>query len=210
MKKLTLILILVACGFTGCKRMQGAETTAKPSSADPKADVIAASRKLIALKSLSAIVDGTGGKLAIKKDVRYVAPDRYHIKFDDETGAHVEMINIGDDSYMKDGDSWNKLPGHDPASSTFRNSFTDEVLETISDAKFEGEETLNGKPASVYSYKIVTKVAGFPVAHRIWVDKKSGIPIKSVGEYNDSQVKTLTTTFDAEKPVTIDVPTVKK
>ena len=210
MKKLTLILILVACGFTGCKKLQGAETNARSSSADPKADVIAASRKLTALKSLSAIVEGTGGQLDIKKDVQYVAPDRYHIKFDDETGAHVEMINVGDESYMKDGDSWNKLPGHDPAASTFRNSFTDEVLETISDVKFEGDETLNGKPVTVYSYKIVTKVAGFPIVYRIWVDKNTGIPLKSVGEYNDSQVKTLTTTFDIEKPVTIEVPPGKK
>src|SRR3982751_2397817 len=165
MKVITLILVLAACIASGCANLKPVEagTATSPEMADPKAAVIDASRKLTALKGLSAIVDGTGGKLTIKKDVQYVAPDRYHIKFDDETGAHVEMINIGNESYIRSGDSWDKLPGNEGASSTFRNSFTDDVLETISDVKFEGEDTLNGKPVFVYSYKLATMVAGFPV-----------------------------------------------
>ena len=206
MKKLTLILILSVCAVAGCKKTTAGETELTAAALDPKDAVIKASRNLTGLKSLSAIVEGTGGELDIRKDVQYSAPDRYHIKFDDGTGAHVEMINIGTDSYILSGDSWDKLPGHDGAESTFRNSFTDEVLETISDAKYEGEETLNGKPVLVYSYKLVTKAVNNSVNHKIWVDKATFIPIKSVGDYGGSQVKTLTTTFDIETPVTIEPP----
>lgn len=205
MKKLTLVLILVACGFTGCKKMQGAETNGRPSTADPKADVINASRKLIALKQLSAIVDGDG-PLALKKDVKYVAPDRYQMTFEDENGAHVDMISIGDESYLKDGDSWTKIPGRQALVPSFRNSFTDEVLETISDAKFEAEETLNGKQTLVYTYNLTTKVGNFKVTQKLWVDRTSGVPIKSVAEYAESKEKYLATVFDSETPVTIEPP----
>src|SRR3982750_2299959 len=122
MKVLIFILILTAGVASGCKALQASESD-RPTgpAADPKGVVIAASRKLIALKSLSAIVEGQG-QLAIRKDVQFVAPDRYHIKFDDETGAHVEMLSIGNDTYIRSGDSWNKLAGDDPSpTSTFRN-----------------------------------------------------------------------------------------
>ena len=212
MKTLSLTTVLIACLASGCAQLKpveaGTETVA--AGENPMASVIAASKKLTAMKSISAIVQGEG-KLAIRKDVQFVAPDRYHIKFDDETGAHIEMINIGTESYIKSGDGWSKMPPSEGGlHSTFRNSFTDEALETITDAKYEGEDTVNGKSVYVYSYKLVTKVANFPVTQRIWVDKTSGVPIKCVVEYNpnDSQEKTLTTTFDTETPVTIDVPQV--
>ena len=189
--------------------MQGAETSPRSSSADPKADVINAFRKLAGLKTLSAIVDGEG-QLALKKDVKYVAPDRYHIAFDDENGAHVEMIIIADETYIKDGDSWNKIPGRQALVPSFRNSFTDEVLETISDVKFEGDDTINGKAALVYSYKLTTKIGNFKITQKLWVDKSSGLPIKSIAEYAESQEKYLTTVFDSESLVTIEPPPVKK
>jgi hypothetical protein len=209
MTKLTLILVFIACVASGCTgvKVSGSNTGTAPSNADPKAAVIEASKKLIALKAVSAIVEGAG-KLAIRKDVQFVAPDRYHIIFDDETGAHVEMISVGNVTYIRSGDTWSKLAGDDPPpTSTFRNSFTDEVLQSVTDVKFEGEDTVNNKPTFVYSYKLVTMVSSFPVVQRIWVDVSSGIPIKSVAEYTDSQEKTLTTTFDIESPVTIELPT---
>ena len=212
MKTLTLTIVLIACLGAGCANYKPVEagTEAVPAGENPTAKVIEASKKLAALKSLSAIVQGEG-KLGIRKDVQFVAPDRYHIKFDDESGAHVEMINIGNESYIKSGDTWSKTPPSEGgASSTFRNNFTEAVYSTITDAKYEGEDTVNGKAVYVYSYKLTTVVSNFPVSHRIWVDKTTGVPIKAVAEYNpnDSQEKSLTTTFDIETPVTIDVPTV--
>lgn len=210
MKIVSILLILFACGLTGCKATQAVETPSQPSSAghaDPRAEVIAASKKLAALPQLSAIVEGKG-KLGLRKDVEYIAPDRYHIKFDDATGAHVEMINIGKETYIRNGDSWDLVPGNDPPPTpTFRNNFTDDVLDSIANVKYQGEETLNGKPAYVYGYNLVTKVGNFKIFHTIWVDQVSGIPLKSVAEYtNESQEDTLTTSFDSLSPVSIEVP----
>ena len=227
MKKLAWILILITCALSGCKQLKGEDPSgvksdtkadvqdgkrtkmwrrnAEEAKVDPKGDVIEACQKLIALKELSAIVDGEG-KLAIRKDVKFVAPDRYHIKFDDATGAHVEMISIGSETYIKDGDAWNKFPGKDSPTSTFRYSFTDEAMKSVSDAKFEGEETINGKAAFVYTYKLVTVVGNFPTTQKLWIDQSSGLPIKAVAEYTNSQEKTLTTVFDTETPVSIEPP----
>jgi hypothetical protein len=58
----------------------------------------------------------------------------------------------------------------------------------------EGEESLNGKPALVYTYKVVTVVGNFPTKRKIWVSKSSGIPMKSFVEYSNGPIKTLTNT----------------
>ena len=67
-------------------------------------------------------------------------------------------------------------------------------------------QSVNGQPALVYSYKQVTVVGNFPKKQTIWVSKSSGLPVKSYVEYSSGPIKTLTTTFDTESPVTIELP----
>ena len=124
----------------------------------------------------------------------------------DAAGAETEMIMAGNNAYAKAGDSWKKAPGDTSPTPTMRNSFTEEALKSISDVKFEGEELVNGMPALVYSYKLVTVVGNFPVKQKIWVSKSSGLPMKCYVEYSNGPIKTLTTTFDTESPVTIELP----
>ena len=209
MKKLTLVLIFIAIVVSGCKnsKVSGSQgdTTA---SRDPKAEVIEASRKFIALKSLKGNIEAVA-ETSYKQMVEYVAPARYHVVYRDAAGAETEMIMVGNDAYTKDGDSWKKVPGDTAPTPTIRNSWTEEALKSISDVKFEGEESLNGKPALVYSYKLVTVVGNFTTKRKIWVSKSSGVPMKSFVEYSNGPIKTLTNTFDTESPVTIELP-VKK
>jgi hypothetical protein len=61
-----------------------------------------------------------------------------------------------------------------------------------------GEESVNGVPHWVYSYKLVTVVGNFSVIQEIWVSKSSGLPMKCYVEYSKGPMKTLTTTFDTE------------
>src|SRR4030095_9432071 len=99
------------------------------------------------------------------------------------------------------------MPANTNPTPTMRLPFTEEGLKSLSDVKFEGEESVNGVPALVYSYKQVTVVGNFPKKQTIWVSKSTGLPVKSYVEYSGSgQIKTLTTTFDTESPVTIDLP----
>jgi len=207
MKKLTLLLILIAIVASGCKNSKvpseaKGDTTA---SSDPKARVIEASQKFIALKSLTGKMDAVA-ETSFKQQVEYVAPDRYHVVYRDDKGAEAEMIMAGNDAYIKEGDSWKKLPGETNPTPTMRNSFTEEALKSISDVKFEGEESVNGKPAVVYSYNLVTVVGNFPVNQKLWVSKSSGLPMKCYVAYSNGPIKTLTTTFDTESPVTIELP----
>ena len=213
MKELTLILVLVftLCTAPACKKIKGADgeigasPAAAAAAADPKGGVVQASRKLIAAKSLTGKVVGVG-KLGITKDVQFAAPDRYHIIFDDETGARTEMISVGGETWIKSGDSWDVLPGDDSPTSTFRNNFSDEVIDGISDVQFKGEDMIDNKPMLVFTYNLVTKVGNFHVSHTIWVDQASGLPVKSIAEYRDGNMETLTTTFDAQTPVSIEPP----
>jgi len=207
MTRRSLLLIFVACAISACKATSGAGTgnTTASQHIDPKAEIVKASQKIIGLKSLSAHLEGTG-QTGLKKDAEYLAPDRFHTKFSDDTGAAVEMIMIGNDAYIRSGDSWNKMAGDTSPTPTFRNKFTDEVLKTITDVKYDGEEAVDGKRAYVYSCKLTTLVGNFPITQKIWVDQASGLPVKSYEEYSEGVLKTLTTNYYSDKPVTIEPP----
>lgn len=212
---LALVLILSICMATACKKIRGSEgeigrsPAATAAAADPKGAVVEASRKLIEAKTLSGKVVGVGKVTNLTKDVQYVAPDRYHIIFDDETGAKTEMTSVGNETWIRNGDKWDKLETNDSPTSTFRNNFTEDVVAGITDVKFKGEDTFDNKPVLVFSYDLVTKVGNFHVTQTIWVDEKTGIPLKSLAEYHDTTQESLTTTFDATTPVTIEPPASK-
>lgn len=207
MKKLTLVLILIGIVVSGC---QNSKVTGSPGAttapSDPKADVITASRKFIALKSLTGKIEADA-VTPYQQQVEYAAPDRYRVVYRDNSGAQIETIMGGSDAWVKDGNSWKKAPGDTNPTPTMRLPFTEEGLKSLSDVKFEREESVNGVPALVYSYKQVTVVGNFPKKQTIWISKSSGLPIKSYVEYSGSgPIKTLTTTFDTESPVTIELP----
>ena len=186
MKNLSVTLLILAAVSLGCGKlsglMQGGAGSAgggggsATGGSDPKADIVEASKKFIALKSFSAKMDGMG-QTEIKSQVDYVAPDRYHIQYLGGTGAGLEMIMIGNQSFMKTNGKWTKMPGDNNASiPTLRDSFTEQGLKTLEDVKFEGEETVDGKPALAYTYKNVTPKGGFRFTSKIWVGKASGLP----------------------------------
>lgn len=180
--------------------------TKSTAGADPKADIVAASKKFIALPSFSAKMDGTG-TTALQSKVEYVAPDRFHISYLGGTGAGMEMIMIGKQTYMKSGGNWIKSPvALGESIPNLRDSFTEEGLKTLDEAKFEGEDTVDGKPALVYSYKNVTPKGGYPFHSKIWVGKSSGLPMKIEVNYENGTLKQMTINYDTETPVTIEPP----
>lgn len=203
MKKLTLVLILLSSGALSCARQS--EGSSATVVADPKGAVIAASHKLAEMKTLIGKIDAVA-ETPYHQDVEFIAPDKYHVAYHDNGGAETEFIIVGQDTYMKSGDAWNKIPAETDPTPTMRNSFTDDVLESITDAKFEGEDTVGSKSTDVYSYHLVTKVGNFHVLQRIWVDKTTGVPVKCYVEYTDGPIKTLTTMFDTDSPVAIEPP----
>jgi len=211
MKKLLLVITILAAATLGCKMLGGSGTSSggggtATGGSDPKADVIAASKKFVDLKSFSAKMEGMG-QTEIKQQVDYVAPDRYHVMYQGGNAVGMELIYIGNDSYMKSGPKWTKMPGGNAtAIPNLRDSFTEQGLKTLTDVKFEGEDTANGKSCLVYTYKNQTPVGAYPFSCKMWVDKASGIPVKNVIDYTNGMLKQMTVNYDTETPVTIEAP----
>lgn len=84
MRKLTLVLIVIATVVSGCKNSQVTTTGPTTAPSDPKADVIEASRKFIALKSLTGKIEADAAT-PYKQQVQYAAPDRYHVVYRDNS-----------------------------------------------------------------------------------------------------------------------------
>lgn len=218
MKKLALALLVLGFFAVGCKfgslkdlvsgGASGNSSSSKGSataSSDPKADVVAASKKFIGLPAFSAKMDGEG-QTPIKSQVDYVAPDRYHVTYLGGNGAGMELIYIGNQSYIKTGGKWTKMPGNAQAIPKLRDSFTEEGLKTLSDVKFEGDDSVDGKPALLYSYKNVTPVGSYPFTSKIWIGKDTGVPMKIYVEYSNGMLKNMTVNYDTESPVKIEAP----
>jgi hypothetical protein len=203
---LVLTLAVIGCKLPGFLGGGGAGGTGTATGgSDPKADVIEASKRFIALPSFRADMEGVG-QTAIKSQVDYVAPDRFHVKYLGGTGAGMEMIFIGKDGYMKSGDKWTKMPGGGNIP-TLRDSFTEEGLKSLSDVKYEGNESVNGIATSIYTYKNVTPVGDFPFTSKMWVRNDTGVPLKIFVEYTNNQaLKNMTINYDTEGKFTIEPP----
>jgi hypothetical protein len=210
MKRLAVSIAILAAFTLSCKLFDsikgvGSGSGSGVASSDPREDIIAASRKFIDLKFFSAKMEGVG-QTEIKSQVDYVAPDRYHVKYLGGNAAGMEMIMIGSQSYMKTGGKWSKMPGDAKSIPNLRDSFTEEGLRTLTDVKFESGDTIDGKPALVYSYKNVTPVGDYPFTSKIWIGKDTGLPMKIFVEYSNGMLKHMTVNYDTETPVTIEAP----
>jgi outer membrane lipoprotein-sorting protein len=219
MKKVIPVIFVLAVLSIGCKLSNllqgsggGSNSTSSASggavqSSDPKADIVATSRKFIDLKSFTAKMEGEG-TTPIMSQVEYAAPDRFHVSYLGGTGAGTELIYVGDESFMKSGGGkWTKMPGGGAnPMTTLRASFTEEGLKTLTDVKFEGEDTVDGKPALVYSYKNVTPVGASPFTAKMWVSKSTGVPMKIYAEYSNGVLKNMTVNYDTDSPVNIEAP----
>ena len=180
-------MIVLGCKLPSVLTGGGAGGSGKGTAtggSDPKADIVEASKKFI----------------------DFVAPDRFHIKYLGGTGAGMEIIYIGTDSYMKTGDKWSKMPSSGVNIPNLRDSFTEAGLKTLTDVKFEGEDTVDGKPAMAYSYKNVTPVGAYPFTSKIWISQQSGLPLKIYVEYSNGMLKNMTVNYDTESPVSIEAP----
>lgn len=214
MKKILLPLILLLIAILGCSKFKeltggaGGGTgggSGASSGGDPTTELKAASKKFMDLKSFSAKMEGMG-QTEIRSQVDFIAPDKFHVTYLGGTGAGMELIYIGGDSYIKSGGKWTKMAGDAKSIPNLRDSFTEEGLKSLTDVKYEGEETLDGKTAFVYSYKNVTPVGNYPFTSKSWINKITGLPIKIYVEYSNGMLKNMTVNYDTESPVTIEAP----
>jgi outer membrane lipoprotein-sorting protein len=182
---------------------------AAPPSGDPKSDFVRASKKFLDLPQFTATMDGTG-KSSVSLELEFQAPDRFHMSgVDPTTHNRSEMVMIGRDIYIQSGGRWQKIPGDSNAPiPNLREFFDQEGLKTLKDAKYDGDETLDGVPMHLYSYQSnqVNANMPYPFTSKIWVGAADGLPHKIEVTYQQGDLKTMTITYDFEKPVDIKPP----
>lgn len=233
MKNLPIIILLLVAFSLGCSglinRVANSSTSggssnssstgsgstssggdASPPSGDPKADVIAASKKFLDLPQFTAKMNGQAATGTMTMSLEYQAPDRFHMTGTDPASHNqTEMIMIGKDMYMQAGGQWRKMPNALGSSMpNLRQYFDEKGLSTLQDVKYDGDDTVEGRPMHVYSYHNSQTNANmpFPFNSKIWVGSNDGLPHKIEVTYEQSQLKSMTITYDFDKPVDIKPP----
>lgn len=221
MKKLLLPCVILFIAVLGCSKFKeltgglagnsnsssgGSSSGSSTAGADPKADVVAASKKFLTIPSYTAHMQGSGSQGDLKYQLEYSQPDKYHMTYQGGPGSGMEMIAIGTNMYTKMGGKWMKSPGDAKAIGSSRDAFSDEGLKTLSSVTFDGNDTIDGRSAQVYRYKNVTPMGGYGYSCKMWVSAEKGLPIKLECDYDNGVLKQMTVTYDLETPVTIEPP----
>jgi hypothetical protein len=170
------------------------EAPAAPSG-DEKSIIAKSAVDLKNLKSYRAKVIMEQQGQTMETLYEYVLPDKYHMVSD-----FAEMIVIGDDMYMKAGDTWTKVPGGGAGAAVADVGVTeDEILE----ARLEGTENVEGVPTQKYVY--TAKVGDNPpIEITAWIGLEDGLPYKIVTEVEGSTVTQVLYDFNAD--ITIEPP----
>lgn len=171
-------------------------------SSDAKADVEKLSERFMTVKSFRATMSAVG-EMPMETDLEFVAPDRYRIK----TGNLMDVIIIGKTTYMKLGDKWQKMPGElDSQISDMRSTFNKEGMRWISDVKYAGDDTVDGKAAYVYTYHAKGPDKVGENESKLWIAKSDGLPIKVEATYKTGPMKSMKVEYDYDAPVSIEPP----
>lgn len=169
---------------------------------DPRADIEKLSERFLEVKAFKAKMAGQG-QTPMETEMEFAAPDRYRIR----TGTGMEMIVIGNTSYMKLGDKWQKMPMPlDSALADARAAFNKEGMKWISDVKYVGEDTANGEPAYVYTYHGKGPQGEGENDSKIWIARSNGLPVKVESTYRAGSLRSMTIDYDYRSPVQIEPP----
>ena len=171
-------------------------------SNDAKADIERLSDRFMSVKSFRATMKAEG-ETPMQTELEFVSPDRYRIK----TGSLMDVIIIGKTTYMKIGDKWQRMAGElDSKISDLRSTFNKEGMKWVSDVKYTGDDTVDGKPAYVYIYHAKGPDKVGENESKLWIAKADGLPIKVEAVYKSGPMKSMKVEYDYETPVSIEPP----
>lgn len=171
-------------------------------SSDAKADIEKLADRFMTIKSFRANMTGEG-QTPMRTEMEFVAPDRYRIK----TGNVMDVIIIGRTTYMKIGGKWQKMDmPPENAIGEMRTAFNKEAMKWVSDVKYSGDDTVDGKPAYVYTYHGKGPDNVGENDSKIWIAKSNGLPIRVEATYKSGNLRSMTIDYDYDSPVTIEPP----
>jgi outer membrane lipoprotein-sorting protein len=168
---------------------------AAPVHADPKADIMAAHQKMLEKGRFRMTGTTVGDGQTTRMESAVVWPDRYHMKMD-AGGSVTEIIVIPGETWMKQGDSWMKLPMDMGA---MIQSMTPEAMrkafDGMSNIRELGSESIDGRDAVGYAYDSRVEMMGVTSTSsvRLWVEEDTGLPIRQEidGEAMGTRSKTV-------------------
>jgi hypothetical protein len=214
-----LIVLLLACGgkdkptsaptkapvASEAPTAAEAPTTTEPSAAteapaapsgDTKSIIANSAAELENLKSYRLKVIIESGGQTMETLYEFVQPDRFHM-----VSSLAEMIVIGNDTYMKVGDTWTKMPSSEGVETEAAEFRVKE--ENILEARLEGSEDVDGVPCQKYVY--TAKIGDNPsIEVTTWIGVEDGLPRKIVTEMEDTTITQLLYDFNAD--ITIEPP----
>ncbi len=170
-----------------------APAAVKPSG-DPKEALLAAMRKQITSGPYRVKTSITADGSTMQLNGEVVPPDQMHMIMDSSNHA-TEMIFKGKDGWMKTSDKWETSPmsGGDMMKQVIQS--VDEFAPMISNVQYVGEESLDGKPANVYTYhmELGADKGGVKSDAKVWIDSATGLVTRSEsdGDVNGKKSKTV-------------------
>lgn len=175
-------------------------------NSDPQEELQASLRKFRESPHFIATMQGEGTR-AISGRFEYATPDRYRYVATGGAGTGTEFIVVGKQTYMKAGGKWNRFPADIGSIIPSMSEMLDEgVLQSVRVLKREGDDLVDGVPATVYSYEGSTPTKSIKHKSRLWISKTTGLPLKVVVDYETGDLRRMTITYDMASPVDIEAP----
>ncbi len=172
--------------------------------------------------SMSSTVDGAVTE-SWTMTIEYVKdPPARHTTSTSENGSTFDMIQIGNDSYIRSGEEWMAMSSTEGMENLFPAGagISSEEYES-EDCKASGSETVNGYASVHYVCDMDESAVSLgaltgtiqDVANEVWVSKEYKVPVKSVYTYtvkgSDSKLSKIlyeTTVTMINEPIAIEPP----
>jgi hypothetical protein len=171
-------------------------------SGDPTTDINRMADAFLEQKSFRANMVGSG-TTPMNIEFEYVAPDRFRIR----NAQGPETVIIGKDIYIEMNGRWQKMPGGLGASiPDIRKAWDKEGRKWISDAKYAGEETVNGVPAHIYTYHNKGAEGVGENDSKIWISKADGLPVRIEANYKSGPLRSMRIDYFYGENISIESP----
>jgi hypothetical protein len=219
MKKLTPVFLLLLLSILGCKipgslsSGGGNNSSAKDSNTanpDPKPQLTDAFKKFRNAAFVTVKKESVGAEAKTVVEQYSAATESFSRKY--LTGDGIDVIIVGKENFSKQNSFWPWLKdtgSNYSASETFFPRYdllTRHIPDLVVDP--QGEETIEGKAASVYKLRAPKPNPDFPTSIRVWIEKDKGLILKIVTGNDKEDISTEV--FDFDTPVKIERPKVEK
>ena len=186
-------------------------------AADPKADIVASMKAQNDAPAYRMKMTSTdpNTKAVTAITLESVNPDGMHMKTEAGGKVVMEMLTDGKRTLMSQGggDLQDAPPQVASMIGQARKTATMEaMIQTATDVKVAGHETVNGVPTTVYTF--ATEMMGLHSTNKLWVSDKDHRPLKSEGEaHGDMQGQkvdqVVAVAYDYDPSIKIVLPPAK-